>query len=126
MISLSDTELAIVTEAARPLKPKDRELFLFDVINALEKYVEIGPGIVARVCREQQRKHFDPPQLQARAVEGYCSSTKTMRVSISPKSRRDGGVLLGKLGNKPLLRQAGGQSDYGDLFNRRLAHTATP
>jgi hypothetical protein len=65
MISLSDdSELTtIILAAAAPLRPADRELFLFDVMTELEKRGELGPGIVARVCREQQRRFFDPPQL---------------------------------------------------------------
>jgi hypothetical protein len=64
MLSLSDAELQIVMAAAAPLRPRDRDGFMADVATRLALYPELGPGIVSRVCRELQRRHFDPPTLQ--------------------------------------------------------------
>jgi hypothetical protein len=61
-ISLTDDELLIVMSAARPLAPQDRDRFLRDVAGELEKYrSDIGPGLTARICRDAQRRHFNPP-----------------------------------------------------------------
>jgi hypothetical protein len=61
-ISLSDDELEIVMSAAAPLPPQDRSRFLIDVAAELEKHrSDLGPGLITRVVRELQRKHFAPP-----------------------------------------------------------------
>ena len=57
-ISFSDSELAAVIEAARPIPPRDRDAFLRDVAAELAKHPEIGPGVVDRVVREIQRRHL--------------------------------------------------------------------
>jgi hypothetical protein len=66
-IRLSDSELAAVFDAARPLDVSVRDAFLQDVATMLQGCVEIGPGTVHRICAEVQRRHFDPPDF-ARAV----------------------------------------------------------
>ena len=63
IIRLSDAELDAVFLAARPLAGRDRDDFLQEVANALAGCSEIGPGTVAKACREAQRKFFDPPEL---------------------------------------------------------------
>jgi hypothetical protein len=62
-ISLTDTELTAVFDAARPLAVGHRNAFLRAVADALASCNEIGPGTVHRVCADQQRKFFDPPTL---------------------------------------------------------------
>jgi hypothetical protein len=57
VISLSDSELQIIVDAAKPLAPNDRSEFLADVASALARYEVVGVGIVARVAREAQRKY---------------------------------------------------------------------
>jgi hypothetical protein len=54
--------LTAVFRAAEPLLPADRSLFLIDVAAALDGQ-ELGDGLVARVCRDVQRRYFDPPDL---------------------------------------------------------------
>jgi hypothetical protein len=60
-IRLSDSELDAVMAAARPLAPHLRDAFLQHVAGALSTCAEVGPGTVSRVCREAQKKFFDPP-----------------------------------------------------------------
>jgi hypothetical protein len=62
MISLSDDELRIVMDAAKPLAPRSREAFLIDVAAELAKYPELGAGIVSRVASRLQRQHLNPPR----------------------------------------------------------------
>jgi hypothetical protein len=62
-IRLSDSELDAVMAAARPIAPELRDAFLHSVARALASRGEIGPGIVARTCRELQREFFDPPDV---------------------------------------------------------------
>jgi hypothetical protein len=64
MISLSDSELKIIMDAAAPIPPQDRSEFLRAVAAELAKHREIGAGIVGRVVREVQRRYFDPPKFQ--------------------------------------------------------------
>jgi hypothetical protein len=63
-IRLSDSELAAVMAAARPLAVDVRDAFLQHVAAALASCAEIGPGTVYRVIAETQRKFFDPPDLR--------------------------------------------------------------
>jgi len=63
MISLSDSELKIVMDAAAPIRRTDRAEFLADVASALQKYETLGPGVVHRVARDAQRKYFAAPTL---------------------------------------------------------------
>ena len=62
VVSLSDTELTAIMDAARPLAPGDRDAFLRSVAAELAQYPdELGPGVVHRLVREVQRRYFDPP-----------------------------------------------------------------
>ena len=78
-VKLTDDELAAVLAAARPLDVRMRDPFLLAVAHALQQDCsgEIGPGTVARVCRDMQRQFFDPPDFD-RAVPRW--------------SRKDGGI----------------------------------
>jgi hypothetical protein len=69
-LRLSDAELSAVMAAAQPLAPHLRDAFLQDVAAALAGCTEIGPGTVNRVCREAQRKYYDPP-IQASMTSKY-------------------------------------------------------
>ena len=62
-VRLTDTELDLVLSAARPLAIEMRDPFLQAVADALAHRDEVGPGVVYQVCREQQRRFFDPPNL---------------------------------------------------------------
>jgi hypothetical protein len=63
-IRLTDNELTAIFQAARPLRPHDRDAFLQAVADQLSTCPEIGPGAVARVCKLAQRAFFDPPNLE--------------------------------------------------------------
>jgi hypothetical protein len=67
-IRLSDSELAAVMAAARPLAVDVRDAFLQAVADALAGCAEVGPGVVYRVIAETQRKFFDPPDLRDEGV----------------------------------------------------------
>jgi hypothetical protein len=60
MISLSDSELSAVMEAARPIHPRERDQFLRDVVAELAKYELLGPDIIGRVVAKVQRQHLAP------------------------------------------------------------------
>jgi hypothetical protein len=66
-IRLSDSQLAAVFDAARPLAVRDRDAFLLDLAAALQAITDPGDGDVARAIRQVQRKHFDPPQFDERS-----------------------------------------------------------
>jgi hypothetical protein len=61
-IALSDSQLDIVLNASRPLQPHQRPAFLEAVAQALRGQ-PIGDGVVFRICHEQQRLMFDPPDV---------------------------------------------------------------
>jgi hypothetical protein len=69
MIALNDDELQIVMSAAAPLQPHARDQFLRDCAAELSRYLEIGPGIIARVTGRLQREHMNPQQ-RGRPHEG--------------------------------------------------------
>jgi hypothetical protein len=62
-IRLSDSEFNAVMSAARPIPVERRDDFLQDVAALLSGCVEVGPGVVHRICAEAQKRHFDPPDL---------------------------------------------------------------
>jgi hypothetical protein len=65
-IRLSDSQLAAVFDAARPLAARDRDAFLLDLAAALQGITDPGDGDVARAIRGALKKHFDPPQFDER------------------------------------------------------------
>ena len=69
MIALTDHELDAVMAAARPLQPQARSEFLTAVAAELASQPQRGPGAIYRVCRDLQRRYFDPPDL--RSVSNY-------------------------------------------------------
>jgi hypothetical protein len=60
-IALTDSEMDIVFDAARPLAVQDRDAFLKDIAERLTALPHLGDGIVHRVCAEVQRQHWNPP-----------------------------------------------------------------
>jgi hypothetical protein len=64
-IALTDSELDAIMTAARPLQPRDRNLFLQHVAQAIAALPERGDGSVARAIRSVWRQHFDAPDLRA-------------------------------------------------------------
>ena len=48
MISFTDDEMTLVTDACRPLEVKDRGLFLRGLAAEIAKYPKIGLGACAR------------------------------------------------------------------------------
>jgi predicted DNA-binding transcriptional regulator YafY len=63
-IRLNDTELEAVMSACRPLQPRDRDLFLRAVAEAITALPEIGPGSVHRAIAELQSRYFVAPDLR--------------------------------------------------------------
>jgi hypothetical protein len=63
-ISLTDSELQAVMDAARPLQPRDRDRFLRAVAQAITELPEIGPGSVHRAIASVWRQHYDAPDLR--------------------------------------------------------------
>jgi hypothetical protein len=72
-IRLSDAELDAVFAAARPLDVDLHDAFLRAVAHALQQDCagEVGPGTVARVCRELQRQFFHPPDFGPGTTSKY-------------------------------------------------------
>jgi hypothetical protein len=69
VIRLTDAELAEIMTAARPLQPHLRDVFLQAVADELARLGgEHGIGAVHRVCRQIQRRYFDPPDLSPDAA----------------------------------------------------------
>jgi hypothetical protein len=63
-LALSDNQMDQILLAARPLRLRDRDLFLKEVVAALANGGgPVGDGDVNRAIRAAQRRYFDPPQL---------------------------------------------------------------
>ena len=62
MRKLSPDQADAVLRAARPLPPADHNAFLEEVSSTLAE-LEIGDGVVHRVCRDIQRKYWGSPNL---------------------------------------------------------------
>jgi len=63
-ISLTDSELTAIMNAAQPLHPVDRDRFLRAVAEAITALPEIGPGSVHRAITELQKRYFVAPDLR--------------------------------------------------------------
>ena len=63
-LAISDSELEIIMNAARPLRVADRDPFLRTVAAELERLRNgLGPGTVYQVVRAAQREFYDAPDL---------------------------------------------------------------
>jgi hypothetical protein len=80
--ALSDSEITTVMAASRPLALADRDRFLNDVYAVLATQSVLGDGIVARVCREVQRRYLDPP-LSTTEDEDHPRAHRPLRVTSS-------------------------------------------
>ena len=72
-LHFSDDQLTQIFRATAPLSPAQRVAFLEDVARELQANHRgaLGDGVIYRVVREIQRRHFDPP-----AIDGVGASQK--------------------------------------------------
>jgi len=63
-ISLTDSELAAIMDAARPLSPSGRDQFLRRVAEAICVLPERGDGAIHRAIRSVWRDCYDAPDLR--------------------------------------------------------------
>jgi hypothetical protein len=74
-ISLSDSELAAIMDACRPLQPRDRDRFLKDIAAELAALPMLGDGVVHRAIVTIQRRserHLRPSLQQHRNPAACC------------------------------------------------------
>jgi hypothetical protein len=64
-ISLTDSELTAIMDAARPLQPHDRDRFLRQIAEAIVAMPERGDGAIHRAIRSVWREYFDVPDLRS-------------------------------------------------------------
>ena len=71
-IALSDDEMAVLMNAARPIPPAARAEFLQAVAKALAAHPgELGVGAVYRIAAATQRQFYDPPDLSRGSVSKH-------------------------------------------------------
>jgi hypothetical protein len=75
-ISLSANELSLIHRAAAPLERGRQDAFVAAVLAALERYSELGPGLVHRVIRETQRAYWDPPTTSEGKANHFTGRSK--------------------------------------------------
>ena len=68
-LALTDDELRIVMDAARPLPPHDRGAFLRAVAEELAKHRELGPGVAEALARTAELVRDDNELLDRLAAE---------------------------------------------------------
>jgi hypothetical protein len=66
-VALTDAQMMAILAAAAPLAARDRNPFLLEVAQLLQTLPEVGDGALHRIIMQVQRRHFDPPDLDARA-----------------------------------------------------------
>jgi hypothetical protein len=64
-IALTDTELQMIFDAARPLALSERDKFLRQIAQAIVALPERGEGAIHRAIRATFRQYFDAPDLRA-------------------------------------------------------------
>lgn len=62
-LALTDSQMTMLFEFARPLTPGDRDPFLQMVAQRLREYPTLGDGVVARVGRECAAEFWVPLDL---------------------------------------------------------------
>ena len=72
-LALDDAQITTIMRSARVLAPRDRDEFMRSVAQVLQQQPELGDGIVARVCREVQRRYWRAPEVEARGAGGKYS-----------------------------------------------------
>jgi hypothetical protein len=60
-LALPDSQITTIMQLARPLQPQQRSTFLEMLAAKLNGQRELGDGAIYRLCRELQRRHYDPP-----------------------------------------------------------------
>jgi hypothetical protein len=60
-LALTDAQITIVMQLARPLSPDQRTAFVELLVAKLNGHREIGDGALYQVCRDLQRELFSPP-----------------------------------------------------------------
>jgi hypothetical protein len=71
MLALSDEELNVVFDLARPLEPQLRDPFLRSAATELERYPETGVGLVFRVGKTLQREFLRVPAMHSGLASKY-------------------------------------------------------
>jgi hypothetical protein len=62
MVTLTDAQIAAITNATRPLQPAERTAFMAALFEILINYREqLGDGSLGRLIRDLQRRFFRPP-----------------------------------------------------------------
>jgi hypothetical protein len=61
-LALSDGQITTIMQLCRPLASDQRATFLEMIATKLNGHREIGDGALYQLCRELQRKLFDPPE----------------------------------------------------------------
>jgi hypothetical protein len=68
-LALTDSEIATIMSACRPLSPTDRDAFLQHVAAALAAQPVVGDGVVSRICREVFKRHWVAPELDVKPAK---------------------------------------------------------
>ena len=71
MSKLSSDQVEAVLRAARPLAPADHAAFLEEVSAAIADLPVVGDGVVHRVIRDVQRRHWRAPDLRETSMAPY-------------------------------------------------------
>jgi hypothetical protein len=66
-LALTDDQMDMLLHFAAPLHPDVRPAFLESVAQALAGQ-QLGDGLISRVCAEQQRRFWRPPDLSVGAA----------------------------------------------------------
>ena len=84
MVSLSDTDLSAVMDAARPIPPQSRDRFLREVAAELAKHSELGPGLVGRVARDVDHEQYRSGGFRReRRAAGVAGADGGMRIKLT-------------------------------------------
>ena len=82
-MTLTDAELDVLLNLARPLDPAMRDPFLRAAAIELARYqsAELGPGLINRVGRLLQREFWSPPKV---TNAGNTGQTNHNRKNLGP------------------------------------------
>jgi hypothetical protein len=101
VVTLTDAQIAAITNATRPLQPQERTQFMAALLELLLfSQIEMGDGTLGRALRELQRKHFRPPTDEETGMLGTRwhklsaapARPPTLATALRPGDQRDRGA----------------------------------
>ena len=90
MVVLTDSQIASILNALRPMQASERTQFQAALLEALLNHRdEIGDGTIGRLVRDLQKKYFQPPTTEEIGMLGTRHKLNVSARPPTPAARHD-------------------------------------